>query len=90
MTEEELGKFREKLAETMTFPSVYMYKFIVTTDHRNIARVENLFGSETVIHTKESRKGRYISVTAKEVVMSVDEIIDVYRKALAIKGVMFL
>ena len=57
MTEEELGRFREKLSESMTFPSVYMYKFIVTTDHRNIARIENLFGSETVIHTKESRKG---------------------------------
>lgn len=90
MTEEDLEKFKSKLMETMTFPSVYMYKFIVTTEHRNIARIENLFGSDAVLHTKESRKGRYISVTAKQVVMNVEEIIEIYRKASAIKGVMFL
>jgi len=90
MTEEELDKFKTKLTETMSFPSVYMFKFIIATENRNIALIENLFGSETVIHTKESRKGRYISVTAKQVVVSVDEIIDIYRRASKIKGVMFL
>jgi putative lipoic acid-binding regulatory protein len=90
MTDEELDRFKQKLVETMTFPSVYMFKFIITSEHRNIALVENLFGSETVLHTKDSRKGRYTSITAKQVVMSVEEIIDIYRKASAIKGVMFL
>lgn len=90
MTEEELERFRQKLVESMTFPSVYMFKFIITSEHRNIALVENLFGAEADIHTKESGKGKYTSVTAKQVVMHVDEIIDVYKKALTIKGVMFL
>lgn len=90
MTEEDLGRFREKLVESMSFPSVYMFKFIITSEHRNIALVENLFGAETHISTKESDKGKYTSVTAKMVVMNVDEIMDVYRKALKIKGIMFL
>ncbi|MBL7931459.1 MAG: DUF493 family protein [Bacteroidia bacterium] len=90
MTEEEMERFRQKLIESMTFPSVYMFKFIITSEHRNIALVENLFGAEADIHTKESGKGKYTSVTAKQVVMNVDEIIDVYKKALHIKGVMFL
>jgi len=90
MTEEELEKFKQKLAESMTFPSVYMFKFIITSEHRNIALVENLFDQEADIKTKESGKGRYTSVTAKQVVMSVDEVIGVYKKALKIKGVMFL
>jgi putative lipoic acid-binding regulatory protein len=90
MTEEELEKFKQKLVESMTFPSVYMFKFIITSENRNIALVENLFGQETDIKTKESRKGRYTSVTAKQVVISVDEVIDVYKKASKIKGVMFL
>ena len=90
MTDEELEKFKQKLIETTTFPSVYMFKFIIESEHRNIALIENLFGSETVIHTKDSRNGRYTSVTAKQVVVSADEIIEIYKKASAIKGVMFL
>jgi putative lipoic acid-binding regulatory protein len=90
MTNEELERFRQKLSESMTFPTVYMFKFIVQSEHRNIALVENLFEPETQIHTKDSRKGRYTSVTAKQVVVSVDEIIDIYKKAASIKGVMFL
>ena len=90
MTQEELDKFRQKLSETMSFPSVYMFKFIITSENRNIAMIETLFDPETSIHTKESRKGRYTSVTAKQVVMNVDEIISIYRQALKIKGVMFL
>ncbi len=90
MTEDELEKFKTKLVETMTFPSVYMFKFIVASEHRNIALVESLFGSETVLHTKDSRNRRYTSVTAKQVVVSAEEIIDIYKKASLIKGVMFL
>jgi uncharacterized protein len=90
MKEEDLDRFRQKLIETMSFPGVYMFKFIVASEHRNIALVENLFGSEAHILTKQSGKGRYTSVTAKLVVMSADEIIDVYKKAAGIKGIMFL
>jgi hypothetical protein len=67
-----------------------MYKFIVPSDNRTIALVENLFESETDIHTKESTSGKYISITAKQVVISVDEITEIYKKAAQIKGVIFL
>lgn len=74
----------------MSFPTVYMFKFIIESEHRTIALVENLFGPDADIHTKESGKGRYTSVTAKQVVMSVDEVIEIYRSAIKIKGIMFL
>lgn len=90
MSEEELEKFKQKLTESMSFPSVYMFKFIVTSENRSIALVENLFGEDTDIHTKESGKGRYTSITAKQVVMNVDEVIAIYKKASLIKGIMFL
>ena len=90
MTEEELENFRQKLQESTSFPSVYMYKFIVESENRKIALVENLFGPEAEIHTKESENGRYISITAKQVVMSAEEIVGIYRKALEIKGIIFL
>jgi uncharacterized protein len=90
MTDDDLEKFREKLVETMSFPSVYMFKFIIRSEHRDLALVQSIFGAETHISTKESDKGKYTSVTAKLVVMNVDEIMDVYRKALKIKGIIFL
>jgi putative lipoic acid-binding regulatory protein len=90
MTEEEWNRFKERLIETMTFPSVYMFKLIVPSENRSIALVENLFEEDADIHTKESGGGRYTSITAKQVVMEVDEIINVYKKASTIKGVIFL
>lgn len=90
MKEEELNNFRQKLSESMSFPGVYMFKFIVTSEHRNIALVENLFEAETIINTRDSSNGRYTSVTAKQVVMTVEEIIEIYKKASAIKGIIFL
>jgi uncharacterized protein len=90
MTEQELNNFKTKLLETTNFPSVYMFKFIVKSDNRLIALVESLFEPEADIHTKESGGGKYTSITAKQVVVSVDEIVDVYKKAAEIKGVIFL
>lgn len=90
MTEEDLEKLRLKLLETTSFPSVYMFKLIVPSENRTIALVENLFEAETDILTKESDKGKYTSITAKQVVMSAEEIIEIYKKAAAIKGVMML
>lgn len=90
MTEDEINSFREKLSQSMAFPGVYMFKFIITSEHRNIALVDNLFGPEAELSTKESTEGKYTSITARQVVMNVDEIIDVYRKAARIKGIMFL
>lgn len=90
MTEEELHKFGERLSQSMTFPSVYMFKFIIASEHRNIALIQSLFDAGTDIHTLESRQGKYTSITAKLVVMTVTEILDIYRKAAKIEGVMFL
>jgi len=90
MTEDELEKFKQKLIETTVFPSVYMYKFIVKSDNRNIALVENLFEGDTDIHTKESESGKFTSITAKQVVINVEEVIEIYKKASLIKGIIFL
>jgi putative lipoic acid-binding regulatory protein len=81
---------RKKLDETQTYPTVYMFKFIMGAEHRKIALIENIFGEDAEIYTKESDKGKYISITVKEVVMSTDEIISIYDKASQIDGVMFL
>jgi uncharacterized protein len=90
MTNEDLDRLKDKIVETTAFPTVYMFKFIVKTDNRKIAMVENLFDENAEVHTKESGSGKYISITSRQVAMNVDEIIEVYRRASTIEGIMFL
>ena len=88
----EAGAFdelRKKLEETITsFPYIYMFKFIIKSDNRTMAMVEVIFDNDADIIQKQSTKGNYVSITVKQVVMSIDEIISIYEKAAAIEGVM--
>lgn len=90
VNEEFLRSLEEKLNETTEWPSVYMFKFIVPSDNRRIALVEALFGPEATLATKESRSGKYISITCKVVMLNALEIIEKYRKAAAIEGLIAL
>lgn len=84
-------ELRKKLEESIeSFPYVYMFKFIVKADNKTIAQVQGIFDNDADIAQKESAKGNYLSITVKQVVMSVDEIIAFYEKASAIEGVMTL
>jgi len=90
MSESKFEELRKKLNETQSYPAVYMFKFIMDADNRKIALVETMFSENAEIYTKESDKGKYISITVKEVMMSTEEIIGIYEKAAEIKGVMLL
>lgn len=84
-------ELRKKLEESnMTFPYIYMFKFIVKAENRTIAMVEAIFDNDAEIIQKESAKGNYLSITVKQVVMSVDEVIAIYEKSAEIEGVMSL
>ena len=65
-------------------------KFIIKSDNRSMALVEVIFDDDAEIIQKQSAKGNYISITVKQVVMSVDEIISIYEKAAEIEGVISL
>ena len=86
----DFDSLRGRLKE-MSFPSVYMFKFIVKTDLQKIAQIEALFQSDKAeIIRKESSKGAFISITVREVMFSADEIIGVYQEVSKIEGVITL
>ena len=86
----DFDSLRNRLEE-LSFPSVYMFKFIVKSDLQKIAQIESLFQPENAeIIRKESSKGAFISISVKEVLLSADEIISVYKKAAKIDGVITL
>lgn len=81
---------KEKLEEQFEWPSVYMFKFIIPADNRKLALVEALFDESGELTTRQSRTNKFISITAKQVMLSPDEIIAVYKKAGKIEGIISL
>lgn len=91
MTNNPFSELHKKLEESIkSFPYVYLFKFIVKADNKSIALVQVMFGNDAEIFQKQSSKGNYISLSVKQVVLSVDEIISVYKKAAEIEGVITL
>jgi putative lipoic acid-binding regulatory protein len=91
MAADTFSELRKKLEESITsFPYVYMFKFIIKADNKAMALVEVIFDNDAEIIQKQSSKGNFISITVKQVVMNVDEIISIYEKAAKIEGVMSL
>jgi putative lipoic acid-binding regulatory protein len=91
MATTSFDELQKKLEETITsFPYVYLFKFIIKADNKSMALVEVMFDSDAEIIQKQSSKGNYISITIKQVVLSVEEIIIVYKKASEIEGVITL
>ena len=91
MATNTFDELRKKLEENITsFPYIYMFKFIIKSDNKTMALVEVIFDEDADIIQKQSTKGNYISITVKQVVLSVDEIISIYEKAATIEGVMSL
>lgn len=84
-------KLKLQLDDTTKFPADYLYKFIVPTDENQPEEVTNLFNKGgAVINTRKSKTGKYISVSVRLKVTSSDEVINYYKEAEKIKGIISL
>ena len=90
MANKDYSELKKKLNETGDWPRLYFFKFIVPSSNENLAKVEALFGAEAEVSIKQSTKGNYVSVSAKELMMSADRVIERYEKASVIEGLMAL
>ena len=59
-------------------------------DNRTLALVQALFGGEAQVSINKSRTGKYISVSAKELMLSSDSVVSRYEEAAKIEGVIAL
>ncbi len=81
--------FREKLDAEHKWPTVYMFKFIVPQDQ--VDEMKNVFPqSEWKWEERKSKNGAYISFTSKRMIQNADEVIEVYKSAHAITGLIAL
>lgn len=84
-------KFKSSLEEAHDFPTEYIFKYVVPSDHSTIAQVNGVFNkANPIVSTRDSRTGKYVSITFKVHVNSADEVIAFYREAAGIKGIVSL
>jgi hypothetical protein len=80
-------KFRALLDESYTWPDYYEFKFIIKTDDKHLI-LGKLSGF--TIHETPSKKGNYTSVSARKLMSSTEEVLEIYQLMSTIKGVISL
>ncbi len=87
MNNDEFQKFRDLLDQSYQWPDYYEFKFIAKIDDKD-AILAKLVGFNIV--ETPSKKGNYISISARKLIKNTQEIIDVYESMSEIKGVIKL
>ena len=82
-----LESFRVKLERHHSWPTLYIFKFIVPKGKEEELR--RLFPLHTTSE-KESKNGNYISLTFQMMVPSSTVVIEVYKKAAVVEGLIAL
>lgn len=91
-SEEFYEKLKTQLHDTALWPTEYLYKFIVKSDLEKIAKLEAIFDNMgAVINTKESKNGKYTSVSVNLLMRNPDAVIEKYKEvAEKVEGVISL
>jgi len=79
--------FKEKLENNHSFPGKYTFKFIVKPEWKN--EVEKLVAGAEVL-LKPSSGNKYVSITLNANMNSSEEVINVYKEAKKIEGIIAL
>ena len=84
-------KLKLSLEETTTFPTNYMFKFIIPTDKDKFEQIDNMFNKlGAVIRSKTSKNEKFTSLTILVDMNSSDEIIEKYKEVGIVEGVISL
>lgn len=90
MNQDPMQSFKETLDQCHDWPCAYVFKFIVAKDVR--PQVEDLFAeyADASLESRKSSGGKYVSVTAEIRASSSEEVMDIYRRAHEIEGIISL
>lgn len=84
---DRLFKLKLVMDETVSFPTEYLFKFIVPVSevHQVVLILQGLD-----IDERASANGKYISVSGKGIFHNSDQIITIYQRASVIPGIISL
>jgi len=90
LNDEAKDRLRGRLNEVHTWPSVYMFKFVMEPDAARMEALQALFPPESELLRRFSSGGKYLSVTVREVMLSAEDVVRRYEQVGAIGGVIML
>ncbi len=90
-TDEFYKRLKSQLEDTTSWPSNYLYKFIVPTAAEKIKQIHDIFDNMgAVIESKQSKKGKYTSVSVTVNLTDADSVIRKYKEVGKVEGVISL
>jgi uncharacterized protein len=89
MNDEVFSSLRERL-ELEEWPGLYFFKFIVPNNPEAINGTKELFSKWAEVKENQSKTGKFVSISAKQFMESVDAVIELYNRAQAISGIISL
>lgn len=89
--EDFYASLKEKLEATHDFPQDYLFKFIITNEESKQTEIYRIFDNvKYTLSTKDSKNGKYTSLTMNAFVLDADQVISIYKEVGKISGVMML
>ena len=84
-------RLKGELATSTTWPSEYLFKFIMPTTDESVKSIQNMFNDAgAVIATTKSKNEKYTSVSINVVMESPEAVIEKYNEAATIEGIISL
>jgi putative lipoic acid-binding regulatory protein len=84
------SKLKDLLDHHHKWPDTFLFKFIFKTDPLIEKDLSSLFSESSEFVIKNSKKENYKSMTVKHLVSDAQEILEIYKKAGEIEGVLSL
>lgn len=90
-SEEFYTRLKEELANSSLWPTEYLFKFIVPSDTEKVNTIESSFDKMgAVINTKQSKTGKYTSISISVQMKDPQSVIDKYKELSVIEGIISL
>ncbi len=85
------SRFYDQLLESQAWPGVYLFKFIVKTESKHLNSLKVLFDNKAAqFSEKSSSKKTFTSLSVKVTMESPDSVIQIYKKASTLEGIITL
>jgi len=90
MDSEKQNKMIDLLDDHHTWPDTFVFKFIYKSDPATDKRLKGLFPDDSECTVKSSKKKNYSSMSVSHRASSGSEVMEIYKEASKIEGVISL
>lgn len=89
--DEFYAKLKAQLSDTSLWPAPYLFKFIIPASATKVEQIVSFFDNTgAVINTKDSRTGKYTSISINVKMKDPDAVIKKYKEVSVVEGVISL